>query len=128
MKGKDTRWTKQLKVILNFIYESDRPVTAVEVFQFARKLMPKISLGTVYRNMRKLVNEGLVSEVLNNGISTFCRHPFPNTTFECNRCHKLVSVPVEIDTLVISNSIGMMINKWSLHLNGMCKECATRCI
>ena len=77
---KGTRWTKQIKVVIDIVYESDRPLSADEIYRKARRKMPNISLGTVYRNLNKLVDEGLVSETQNNGIATFCRHPFPNAT------------------------------------------------
>ena len=85
---KGARWTKQIKVVIDIVYESDRPLSADEVYRMARRKMPNISLGTVYRNLNKLVDEGLVSETQNNGIATFCRHPFPNATFECEKCHQ----------------------------------------
>jgi Fe2+ or Zn2+ uptake regulation protein len=128
MNGKDSRWTKQFKMILDIIYESDRPVSADEAYKIARKKLPNISLGTVYRNLNKLVSEGLVSEVQSNGITAFSRHPFPSAHFECSTCHKLVTVPVELNVLELSHKCGMAIDRWSLHLIGTCSECAKKCI
>jgi Fe2+ or Zn2+ uptake regulation protein len=127
MNGKDSRWTKQFKMILDIIYESDRPVSADEAYKIARKKLPNISLGTVYRNLNKLVSEGLVSEVQSNGITAFSRHPFPSAHFECSACHKLVTVPVELNVLELSHKCGMAIDRWSLHLIGTCAECAKKC-
>jgi Fe2+ or Zn2+ uptake regulation protein len=127
MLKKGTRWTKQIKVVVDIVYESDRPLSADEVYRKARRRIANISLGTVYRNLNKLVDEGLVAETQNNGISTFCRHPFPNAHFECDQCHKLVSVPVELNILELSRQSGMRVERWSLHLGGSCKECESRC-
>ncbi|MFA5313851.1 MAG: transcriptional repressor, partial [Methanomassiliicoccales archaeon] len=99
MNGKATRWTRQLKLVIDIVYESADPMIAEEVYRLARKKMPNISLGTVYRNLNKLVEEGLVSESNSNGISTFSRHPFPNSTFECSECHRLSSVPIDLNVL-----------------------------
>jgi Fe2+ or Zn2+ uptake regulation protein len=127
MLKKGTRWTKQIKVVVDIVYESDRPLSADEVYRKARRKIANISLGTVYRNLNKLVDEGLVAETQNNGISTFCRHPFPNAQFECDQCHKLVSVPVELNILDLSRQSGMRVERWALHLSGTCKECEPRC-
>ncbi len=124
---KGTRWTKQIKVVIDIVYESDRPLSADEIYRKARRKMPNISLGTVYRNLNKLVDEGLVSETQNNGIATFCRHPFPNATFECEHCHRLISVPVELNILDLSRQSGFKVERWSLHLSGVCKECEQKC-
>ncbi|HSV42311.1 MAG TPA: transcriptional repressor [Methanomassiliicoccales archaeon] len=123
MTGKPTRWTKQLKLIIDIVYESDHPIMADEVYRASRGSMPNISLGTVYRNLNKLVMEGLISETNANGISTFWRHPFPNSTFECNVCRSLTSVPIDLNVLELSRKSGMQVERYSLHLTGVCKEC-----
>jgi Fur family transcriptional regulator, peroxide stress response regulator len=123
MKTKSTRWTKQLKLIIDIVYEGSDPIVAEEVYRIARKKMPNISLGTVYRNLNKLVIEGLVSESNSNGISSFSRHPFPNSTFECSVCHRLSNVPVDLNVLEMSHKIGMSVERYSLQLVGICKEC-----
>lgn len=127
MKGKTARWTKQLKLIIDIVYESDHPVMADEVYSLARKKMANISLGTVYRNLNKLVAEGLVSESNNNGIFTFSKHPFPNSTFECSSCHKLISVPVELNVLELGRKAGHKVDRYSLQLIGLCSECERKC-
>ncbi|OPY33274.1 MAG: zinc uptake transcriptional repressor [Methanomassiliicoccales archaeon PtaU1.Bin124] len=127
MNGRNSRWTKQLKLILDIVYESDHPITADEVYTRSRGSMPNISLGTVYRNLNKLVSEGLVSESNANGISTFCKHPFPNTTFECSSCRKLVSVPVDLNVLELSKRSGMAVERYTLQLHGVCKGCQRKC-
>ncbi|MCE5295946.1 MAG: transcriptional repressor [Euryarchaeota archaeon] len=123
MNGKATRWTRQLKLVIDIVYESADPMIAEEVYRLARKKMPNISLGTVYRNLNKLVEEGLVSESSSNGISTFSRHPFPNSTFECSVCHRLSSVPVDLNVLELTRKVRMKVDRYSLQLVGVCRDC-----
>jgi Fe2+ or Zn2+ uptake regulation protein len=124
MNGKASRWTKQVKVIINIIYESDRPLNADEVYCQARVSLPRISLGTVYRNLNKLEAEGLISEFMDGQVATYHRHPFPNTHFQCEKCHKLISVPVELSVTDLSRMSGMTVNRWTLRLTGVCRECS----
>jgi len=123
----NTRWTKQIKIIIDVLYESDGPLTADEVYSKARRSMPNISLGTVYRNLKKLTSKGLISETNIGGVQSFSKHPFRNAHFECQRCGKLVCVPIELNVMELDKKAGMRVNKWTLLLDGICKECEDKC-
>jgi Fe2+ or Zn2+ uptake regulation protein len=127
MPGKRVRWTKQMQVIIDIVYESEDHLTADEVYHAAREKLPKISLGTVYRNLKKLETSGIVNETTSNGISAFSKHPFNNAHLECEVCHRILRVPVEIDILDMERKIGLPIKKWNLVLVGRCKECERKC-
>ena len=122
------RWTKQLKVIVDIVYGSDGPITAEKVYWVAKERLPNVSLGTVYRNLNKLVLEGLVSESRIGSSATFVRHPFSNAHFECMECHKLYTVPFELNILELSRKTGMNVERWELHLRGICPGCEPKCI
>ncbi|MDD1770763.1 MAG: transcriptional repressor [Methanomassiliicoccales archaeon] len=126
MPGSPSRWTRQLKVIIDIVYSSGSPLDADEVYAEARKKLPSISLGTVYRNLNKLAREGLVSEIPKGSVQAFVRHPYTNAHFECERCGKLVCVPYELRISDIEKQTGMTVNRWSLRLTGLCRECEER--
>jgi Fur family transcriptional regulator, peroxide stress response regulator len=121
------RWTKQLKVIVDIVYGNDGPITAEQVYREAKERLPNVSLGTIYRNLNKLVLEGLISETRMGSSATFVRHPFSNVHFECSVCHKLFTVPFELNVLELSRRTGMNVERWELHLRGVCKECGPKC-
>jgi len=127
MSAPPTRWTRQLKTIVDIVYGSESPLTADEVYTKARKRLPNISLGTVYRNLNKLVGEGLLSETKIGNVSAFIRHPFSNATFECEKCKRLFCVPYDIRNPDLERAVGMMVNRWSLRITGICKECEAKC-
>ena len=52
------RMTQQRRVILEELREMKQHPTAEEVYWVVRERLPKISLGTVYRNLDVLSNEG----------------------------------------------------------------------
>ena len=58
MDNKPRRWTKQKKTIIDVVYESEIHLTADEIYFEARKVLPKISLGTVYRDLMMLRDLG----------------------------------------------------------------------
>jgi len=127
MSVNSSRWTRQLKVVIDVVYSSDEPLGADSVYEQARKRLPNISLGTVYRNLNKLVKEGLVSETQAGSMQVFIKHPFSNATFECELCGKLECVPFEIKLSDMEKQAGQQVNRWNLRMTGVCKECASKC-
>ena len=57
------RMTNQRQVILEEIREVNTHPTADEVYEIVRKRLPKISLGTVYRNLEILSSCGLIQKI-----------------------------------------------------------------
>lgn len=127
MPASTSRWTRQLKVIVDIIYGSDSPLTADEVYGKARERIANISLGTVYRNLNKLVAEGLLSETPKGSTTAFVRHPFSNATFECERCGRIICVQYELRNADMERMAGMRVNRWSLRMKGVCRECEAKC-
>lgn len=54
------RQTRQRAAILTVLRQTESHPTADWVFQEARKILPTISLGTVYRTLEALSDEGMV--------------------------------------------------------------------
>ena len=57
------RKTKQRGAILRVLRNTDTHPTADWVYQEVRKEMPHVSLGTIYRNLKTLVEMGEVQEL-----------------------------------------------------------------
>ncbi|WP_462324555.1 Fur family transcriptional regulator [Desulfoplanes sp.] len=57
------RLTKQRKIILEKLRQITSHPTADEVYDMVRKELPKISLGTVYRNLEVLSSDGHIQTV-----------------------------------------------------------------
>lgn len=53
-----TRNTKQKGAIRSAFVETDRPLSPEEVLSYAQREAPDISVATVYRNLKTLVEEG----------------------------------------------------------------------
>lgn len=57
------RMTKQRQVILEELRKVKTHPTADDMYQILRKRMPKISLGTVYRNLEILSDTGVIQKL-----------------------------------------------------------------
>jgi Fe2+ or Zn2+ uptake regulation protein len=73
LRGVGLRLTAPRQLVLEAVRGSDAHPTAETVHQMVRGRLPRVSLGTVYRNLRLLVGQGLVKEL-----------PGPHTRFDCN--------------------------------------------
>lgn len=127
MNSYPTRWTRQMKVILDIIYDGKSPISADQVYELARKQLPRISLGTVYRNLNRLVTAGLISESKVGAVQCFFPHPYSNTHLECRVCGRLYSVVFDLSLHQVAKETGLTLDGYELRLKGICKECASRC-
>lgn len=55
--------TKQRQVILEELKKTDSHPTADEVFLMVRQRLPRISLGTIYRNLEFLAEKGMIRKL-----------------------------------------------------------------
>jgi Fur family ferric uptake transcriptional regulator len=91
------RMTHQRRVILEEIQKLNTHPTADEVYEMVRKRLPRISLGTVYRNLEILSTHGLVqkigpvsSQMRLNGNTKVHYH------IRCIHCDRVEDAPIEL--------------------------------
>jgi len=58
-----TRLTKQRKLILDMVKSVCYHPTAEQVFRLAKRRLPSISVGTVYRNLEMLVDQKMIKRL-----------------------------------------------------------------
>ena len=123
------RWTKQMKTIMDIVHSSNVHLTADEIFLESKKTLPNISLGTVYRNLKRLSAEGLISVVPKGQVNTFSKHHDGIAHFECDKCHKLFCVAYAdfgLNISEMSKKSGFHIRKCLLSMSGTCRECVQK--
>jgi Fur family peroxide stress response transcriptional regulator len=123
MMANNKRWTKQMRTITDIIYNSNIHLTADEIFLEARKTMPSISLGTVYRNLKRFESQRLVAIVKKGAMNTYSKYPDSNAHFECLECHRLYCVPFNLGVTEFARKTGFTVQKCSIYTYGICKEC-----
>jgi len=84
-------------------------------------------MGTVYRNLNVLVEQGLVNK-LDFG-STFDRYEartLPHYHFICDECGAVSDLDVPVDeklTVKLSSATGFKATRHEVRLYGLCKKC-----
>ena len=120
--------TKQRESVLRVIRESDKHLTANEVFDDARRLLPGISFATVYNSLRYLKNEGLIGEIrFGTGAKLYDRKLTRHDHAICNECGKLVDLEVPLPDGLLEDAANRSKFKAAtieLTLRGLCPECS----
>jgi len=126
---KKSRNTRQRAVILNILRksESSHP-TADTIYREARKSLPNISLGTVYRNLNFLREQGLVREIRSNSApsSRFEGDNPPHAHFHCTLCRSVHDIPLpeSLRSLRWEDEAPIStIDSLELHILGACVDC-----
>ncbi|WP_461570111.1 Fur family transcriptional regulator [Thermincola ferriacetica] len=127
LRAKTTRMTKQKRIILEILRNTDCHPSADWVYEQAKKVIPDISLGTVYRNLNVLKELGEILE-LNYG-STYSRYDGKANNhyhFVCENCNKLVDVDMPVyqglDKMV-QDTTGYQVKYHRMEFYGICDEC-----
>lgn len=120
------RLTKQRKVILEELCKSDSHPTADELYQTVRQRMPNISLGTVYRNLDFLTEQGQIAKIEYSGsqmrfdaLLEFHQH------VRCVKCGAISDVfntvrPPDISSIEVP---GFTLLSSRIEFDGICDKC-----
>jgi len=91
---KNTRKTRQRQVVLEALKKTTAHPTADELYEEVRKKMPRVSLGTVYRNLEILSTCGEIIKLdLGEGKKRFDARMDPHHHFRCTQCGRVYDLP-----------------------------------
>jgi len=104
--------------------------TAEWVYEEARKRVPRLSLGTVYRNLRLLAERGDIQELeLGMPFARFDGNPQNHYHFVCQGCGRVFDVDFPPDDALhrrVAEQTGFGIAFHSLSFYGLCRDCQPR--
>ena len=125
------KYSRQRKAIVDFLASRTDHPTADIVYINMRKEFPKISLGTVYRNLSLLVEIGEAIKVpCSDGAEHFDGCTLKHYHFQCNRCGAVLDLNItDMDSIQDLNKIanvnfGGNIEGNSIFFYGKCPKCA----
>ena len=122
--------TSQRKLILEELKKSGSHPAADEIYERVRKLLPKISLGTVYRNLDVLAKQGVIKKLDIHGTQMrFDANPEFHFHVRCLNCGAVGDVsmndPLSVKDMVQHGS-GYDIREIRLEFLGYCPKCSPR--
>ena len=86
------RFSRQRDTIRKIIYSTNSHPTADQVFIKAKKIIPNISLGTVYRNLKQLEKAGILQTIYDGNIIRYDWKTEPHNHLKCKICDDLIDV------------------------------------
>ena len=122
MKGK-RRYSIQRELILDELSKSMEHPTAEELFSSLRKNYPHISLGTVYRNLKLLSDEKIITK-MNFSVERFDFDIIPHPHFRCDLCGRVSdmrSFSHNFESIACSD--GREISRCDVIFSGICEKC-----
>jgi Fur family transcriptional regulator, ferric uptake regulator len=123
------RMTSQRQVILRELEKVTTHPTADEIYLMVRKVIPHISLGTVYRNLETLSDMGLIRKLEYSGNQRrYDGNPLPHQHIRCIECGAVDDVvPDAVEALGFAREkIPWKVLDYRVVFLGVCNECEER--
>jgi Fur family peroxide stress response transcriptional regulator len=128
--GKDerprSRQTRQRRIVFDAVKQCKSHPTADWVFDRVRATMPNISLGTVYRNLSVLKDEGLLREIPGNDRRAhYDSNVDPHAHFICSSCGEIRDIKVKPTGQWRTHKelVGCEVTEQRIEFIGLCASC-----
>lgn len=121
------RYSRQRERIYRAVNESALHPTANMVYESLKGEMPKLSLGTVYRNLNQLADAGRLKKIpLADGGCRFDKTTHAHSHIVCERCGCVADVslpPLNALSDTILSETGYQLRSCDVALSGLCAGC-----
>jgi Fe2+ or Zn2+ uptake regulation protein len=118
------RKSRQRDAILDYIKCSTEHPTADMVYESVKASIPNISLGTVYRNLGQLVEEGLITVVETSDKKVHYEGNLnEHIHLLCKNCCNITDVFMKNEVPDVFAETGFLIQSQKTVYYGICKNC-----
>jgi Fur family ferric uptake transcriptional regulator len=122
-----SRKSRQRDVVLGVVRSTMDHPTADWVHRQARRTLPRIGLGTVYRNLKTLAEEGVIREIHAGGHSArFDGNTGRHYHIRCLGCGRVNDLPMSVDTRLeeeAGRAMNYRILGHQVEIHGLCPLC-----
>ncbi len=121
------RKSRQKEAILKALKGTTCHPTADWIYQQVRREIPNISLGTVYRNLKLMKQEGEILELDFAGtLNRFDGNAQNHYHFRCEQCDHVFDICEPLDNGInerVAHKTGFRVSSHRLEFRGLCNEC-----
>jgi Fur family peroxide stress response transcriptional regulator len=118
------RKSKQRDAIINELCSRYDHPTAMDLYLSVRESIPNLSLGTLYRNLSQLEENGIVLRIPDGTTDRFDGNVNPHAHFKCTSCGNVYDLmSFKIESITLSDEIISKVNIYSLMAFGLCVNC-----
>lgn len=115
--------TKYAKVILEIIEQSNEHMSAEQIFLELKKREKKVVLATVYNNLNKLYQDGMIRKMTIEGSPDRYDKKTKHDHLVCQCCGQLSDVRFEDITSSLERQLGHTILNYDLKVFYLCEAC-----
>jgi Fur family ferric uptake transcriptional regulator len=127
MSHPSQRHSRQRQVILEELQKLETHPTAVGLYEAVRQRLPKISLGTVYRNLDLLTRTGIIQRLeFGSGEARFDGNPTPHHHIRCVKCGRVDDIhgpPLDLLGGGINDFNDYCVLGQRIEFFGVCPQC-----
>ena len=118
------RFSHQRQTIRDIVYITNSLPTADWVFLEAKKTIPNISLGTVYRNLKQLEEFGDIKTIYDGNIARYDWKTEPHNHLKCKNCGDLIDIVLSDKSIhpKIKKDFKFNVDKVEMFIIGTCKK------
>ncbi len=122
------RYSKKRQAILDLLKQTTEHPSAESIYRQLKPVYPDLSLGTVYRNLKEMEEDGTIASVtVVNDRERFDGRTDPHTHAICIECGKIIDldeITLPEDLLQRAGEISeFSISYAKLQFVGLCDEC-----
>lgn len=124
------RNSKQKDIVLRALDEHRVHPTAEELYKYIHQEHSDIGVATVYRNLNKLAEKGVIRKIIGlDGSSHFDSCTEPHFHFICGCCGKIYDIPDTVGYDLIAKAeefTDCKIASMDITFRGLCRECESK--
>jgi len=123
-------YSRQRQAIKDCLTFSKSHPTADDVYVDVKQQFPNISLGTIYRNLKLLIDIGEVVKVCStDGKDRFDGTPEPHNHFQCMKCNQVMDLDFDMENIhrinqLAGDNFDGEITSSSTMFYGTCSDCS----
>lgn len=127
MEKRTGRYSRQRELILKILKGTTIHPTAEWLYFQAKRKMPRLSLGTVYRNLNHLTQKGAIKKYsFSTPFEHFDGNISPHQHFVCTRCGRIYDLYLDLEEELKAKAKkvrGFKVEKVEVEFHGICPRC-----
>lgn len=124
------RLTTQRQIILEELEKVTSHPTANEVYDMVRRRLPRIGLGTVYRNLELMADSGIILKLEVGGTQKrFDATVEPHYHIRCSSCGKVNDIDIAVQEQInqeAEKTSNYIILGHHIEFSGICRSCSDK--
>ena len=122
------RYSYQREAIKKVVKGTNSHPTADWIYNQTKKIIPKISLGTIYRNLKQLSKDGEINTIYDGNIARYDWNIESHDHLKCTQCGDLVDVHLAHDEFksIVKTKFKFDVDDVEMTIIGTCSKHAKK--